>query len=442
MIKTKNWRRRTEGDDAEIDETEKSGVRTLSDKSAKSGRKESGKDKATAKATTHKLLSFAGDEEDADGSSGRRVLGTRKSGSKKEKAAKAGGNSLLSFDEEQDADVVVAPKSKKKSGFGTGHGSGHKMGKEKLLGPNSTPSNVQPQAGEYTKEKLLELERNTLRLGGPKATADGTPSEPVLVLKGLVKPATAVNGAAVEASGEEENLFNWCAHDDRGASRDEIAADSRLALMSMGPGADGGGITQIPDAAAIAAAKAKRERMRLAQAAPDYISLGSTETVHSRGKLRESGLVREQDDDLDKDVALSSDDEGEVRGRMAFLGDKPSGQKKKGGVFDSVDDRADGLATQHRDEDEEDEERRWEEEQFRKGVGNRFDDSSVRVTNAAVGSAPATHSTVFVSGSTPALSHSGAGWGFGGRPMEALSASQQAELAIQAMRDELQRLRV
>lgn len=100
MIKMKNWCRRIEGDDVEIDEIEKFGVWILLDKLVKSGRKELGKDKVIVKVIIYKFLSFVGDEEDVDGSSGRRVLGIRKLGSKKEKVVKVGGNSLLSFDEE------------------------------------------------------------------------------------------------------------------------------------------------------------------------------------------------------------------------------------------------------------------------------------------------------------------------------------------------------
>ncbi|GAB4850626.1 hypothetical protein Ancab_029935 [Ancistrocladus abbreviatus] len=74
--------------------------------------------------------------------------------------------------------------------------SSHKINsiKERLApSPASLPSNVQPQAGQYTKEALLELQKNTKTLASSRPASDRRSSvaaaaEPVVVLKGLVKP--------------------------------------------------------------------------------------------------------------------------------------------------------------------------------------------------------------------------------------------------------------
>ncbi|OVA19464.1 hypothetical protein BVC80_9057g40 [Macleaya cordata] len=152
---------------------------------------------------------------------------------------------------------------------------------------------------------------------------------------------------------------------------------------------------------------AKRERLRQSRAAaPDYISLDGGSN-HGAAE----GLI---------------DEESEFQGRITLLGDKTDGVKK--GVFESVDGK--GIGPDLRKDGEfgvvdDDEEKIWEEEQFRNGSGKRMDVTSNRVSYGPV---------VNVS----------AGLTIGGsvgksRIVEVMSISQQAEVATQALRDSVRR---
>ncbi|CAM6084681.1 unnamed protein product [Calypogeia fissa] len=460
MMKAKKFRRRADDDDdADGDESEKVVVKPVSEKSGK----EKGKEKSVPKTGGPVLLSFAEDDEYAD-SRGTKTTGcVLKSGSRRDKsrgkpAAKPGDTSLLSFEDDAATFVNGAStlRSKKKSGFGADKGSGPKLGfgRDKSLSNSSAPSNVQPHAGEYTKEKLAELQRNTIRLGAPAPPpVDNKSSEPVVVLKGLVKPAGITNGSLGEGNEHREslgqsNISDVRARIDKGRERDESDrlkrdkddAESRLGLMGIGIGAESGGITHIPDAAAIAAAKAKRERLRQAQAAPDYISLATGDGADLRSKLRESAFGVDQDDDGERrEDDDSSADEAEVQGRLAFLGDTTASQKNRaGGVFDSVEERAieRGPLEEQGDEDDEDEDRRWEEEQLRKGVGKRVDEATNR-SAAATTTGP---SQAPNSGFGAAAPTSGSGWGWG-QSSEKLSIQQQAEAAMAKLQEDLTRMK-
>jgi GC-rich sequence DNA-binding factor len=458
-----------EDDDADGDEVEKPAVK--GEKTGKSGAHNNNnkkKEKASLlkvqeKASGSKLLSFAVEDEEAAEGIGKQQQRSKSVGARVSVAKSGGGGIALSFGAENDgiSDGVPLEKTmKKKAGFGLGQGGAAGVGPRAGLTKEvtvTTLSNVQPQAGEYTKEKLLELQRNTKSLGAPpKAPVESKPLEPVLVLKGLVKPSISKNGSALEEGrngnamsasvgvAEEEHVH------ERGLSDVKATddAESRLGLMGIGTGADSGGITHIPDAAVIAAAKARRNRLRQAQAAPDYIPVDGAE---GRGKNRESGLVREQDDEIgkarDREEVESSEDEAEFQTRVAFLGDSVSGrQKQKGGVFQSVNETNANLGSQseHRDEEEEDEDRRWEEEQLRKGFGKRVEDAAHR-GRLVVPEAPSVQGdfkTGFIGGALPSMPAGSAGWGFGRSSMEALSVAQQAAAAMRILQENAHRLRV
>lgn len=198
--------------------------------------------------------------------------------------------------------------------------------KTRKSGPGSVArpplaSNVKPQAGSYTPESLLELQKNTKTL--PKTTA-APPSEPVIVFKGLVKPSSAGSGSS---------------------SIDHSAEKKRN--QSVGDGAEEEEEDSIMDQARINAIKAQRERLRQAgPAAPDFISLDSGSN-HGEAE----GL---------------SDEEPEFRGRIGFLGANVDGVKK--GVFESYEERGVekiSLSENEAGEDEDDEDKLWEEEQAR-----------------------------------------------------------------------------
>ncbi|KAK9126527.1 hypothetical protein Scep_015373 [Stephania cephalantha] len=200
-------------------------------------------------------------------------------------------------------------------------------------------SNVQPQAGEYTRERLLELQKNTRTISRGAAAVARVAAEPVVVLKGLVKPVKKDEGLE---GGEEERL---------GIEGIRVS--------------EGGEESMILDQAMIDAIRAKRERLRQSRAAaPDYISLDGGSN-HGAAE----GL---------------SDEEPEFRGRITLIGERSDGRKK--GVFDfeSVEDekRIGGIQGGDGevglvDDDEDEEEKIWEEEQFRKGLGKRMDDGSL-----------------------------------------------------------------
>ena len=445
MSKVKNWRRRADDDDDDDAAAAAANV-AQPERDAKPALKRKEVKKAIApgvKPAGPKLLSFAGDEEDGDGDGdgGRRAAGLA-SKAKKERAKekvqlKQGAAGVFRFGEERpDGDLVLLPsvqqpKEKRKGGLGVGH-SGHRieLGKEKLSAAGlKQQSNVQAQAGEYTKEKLLELQRNTKTVGAAKPVMDSMPVEPVVVLKGLLKPVeepkavaeVKIRGVFVEGELKEGGRKV------EETRRVEYDAEKRLGLMGIGTGADSGGVTHIPDAAMIAAAKARRNRLRQAQAAPDYIPVND-------GDVRGGGRERAEGEG-GKDDAESSEDEAEVHGRMSFLGDTIGGKhKSKGAVFEAM---AKDVELAHQEDDEADEERTWEEEQLRKGFGKRVED----VSRVVSGAAP----TVVHGGFTPGLPPTNAvnfGYAYGRGPAEQMSISQQAEAAWKALQDNLNKMRV
>ncbi|KAL4572567.1 hypothetical protein LXL04_019347 [Taraxacum kok-saghyz] len=216
---------------------------------------------------------------------------------------------------------------------------------------SSLPSNGQPQAGVYTKEALLELQKNTKTLGSStsRSRPRPPPCEPIIVLKGMVKPIID-DSLTNTKEGDEES--------DRDETMNRLGSIRLGGKIGKGGNLDGG---VIPDQAMIDAIRAKRERLRQSRAtAPDFIALDGGSN-HSEAE----GL---------------SDEEPEFHGRIALIGEK--GDAKKG-VFEDVVDvsnatyRKENVGNDSDDgvEDEEDEEdKMWEEEQFRKGLGKRTDE--------------------------------------------------------------------
>ncbi|XP_019429936.1 PREDICTED: transcriptional repressor ILP1-like [Lupinus angustifolius] len=282
----------------------------------------------------------------------------------------------------------------------------------------SVPSNVQPQAGFYTKEALLELQKNTRTLVTSSTTSrissDSKPnSEPVVVLKGLVKPSPSEPEARDSDSEEDEAKLGF----------------------SNGKGLSGGSGSFYPDEETIKAIRAKRERLRQARpVAPDFISLDGGSN-HGAAE----GL---------------SDEEPEFRGRIAMFGDKIEGVKK--GVFEDVDERR-FKGNVARDDDrvdddggfnDEDEEKLWEEEQFRKGLGKRMDEgSAARADVVPVMQSAQQHSFVVPTAYSAVQSASvslGVGGVMGAVPQssfDVMHMSQQAEVAKKAMKQNMSRLK-
>ncbi|KAI5440224.1 hypothetical protein KIW84_025525, partial [Lathyrus oleraceus] len=312
---------------------------------------------------------------------------------------------LLSFadDEENDTNETLRPRSSKPH-HRVSKSSSHKITTHKdRISHSPSPSNVQPQAGTYTKEALRELQKNTRTLVTPttasrpiSTNSDAKPSsEPVIVLKGLLKPVTS------ERESDSED-------------REEVEA--KFASVGIQNGKD----SLIPDEETIKAIRAKRERLRQARPpAPDYISLDGGSN-HGAAE----GL---------------SDEEPEFRGRIAMFGEK--GEEGKKGVFEDVDER--GV-----------DERMWEEEQFRKGLGKRMDEGPSRVAGGG-GDVPVVQvaqqpnfvgpsaATVYGAVSNvAAYANTSIGGAIPATPaLDVIPISQQAEIAKKALLDNVRRLK-
>ncbi|KAJ8759323.1 hypothetical protein K2173_006843 [Erythroxylum novogranatense] len=344
---------------------------------------------------------------------------------------------LLSFEDDEDGDYVTPPPSSRvqssKSSSSTSTTTTSRLAKAKTSSshklttakdrlpptPSSTASNVQPQAGIYTKEALLELQKNTRTLAKP--------SEPKIVLKGLLKPPDV-----------DDNPF--LLEDDRINVEEGERSEAQNRLASLGLGkSKSDDYSLIPDEDTIKKIRAKRERMRQSRgAAPDYISLDTGINHHG------------------SDAEGLSDEEPEFRTRVAMIGHvkkKESGGSTPGVFEDMVvdDDDVNAKAANVKegafdDQEEDEEDKIWEEEQFRKGLGKRMDDASG--TNRVLSSAATTTTTPsnmmmhnqqqqqqrsMTYGAVPNI-----GGSFGA---DALSIPQQAEIARRALLENVKRLK-
>ncbi|KAK8958870.1 hypothetical protein KSP40_PGU002949 [Platanthera guangdongensis] len=265
----------------------------------------------------------------------------------KPKFSKPEGLKRLSFvDEEEESSCITTTARSTARNPVSGVSSIHKLTSSRERSPAATvliPSNVQPQSGEYTKEKLLELQKNARPLGASmiKPQRSNPPAEPVIVLKGLLKPVRPPPPQQMEGENEAEGDEKFT----------KGGLDEKPKISS-----------EIPDQATIDAIRAKRERLRQSRGpAPDYISLDSGGVLATRSS----------------DGGSSGDEDIDLRSRISLFGEKKDDKVKKG-VFEEINSRVDVVEEVVDEEDEE--ERRWEEEQFRKGLGKmRFDDAPTQV---------------------------------------------------------------
>ncbi|KAF7069331.1 hypothetical protein CFC21_074977 [Triticum aestivum] len=327
--------------------------------------------------------------------------------------------------------------------------------------PAPKPSNFQSHAGEYTPERLRELQKNARPLPGsllrapapppppPPAAAESRhqrlagaaastssapatagkalPAEPVVVLKGLVKPM-----AHASIGPSRRPLPNEVEDDDS-----EVEAEDDGEDEEKGP--------LIPDKATIEAIRAKRQQLQQPRhAAPDFISLDGGGVLSSR---------------RDAAGGSSDEDDNEMEGRIAMYSEKTSdGHRSSKGVFQGINNRGpaaslgamkDRFMEVEDDEvdDEEEEERKWEEAQVKKALGNRMDDSSAqRATNGVSaarqqvqpqpsGYSGGPHYQPSFSGVVPGASV------FASGSAEFLSISQQADVASKALQENIRKLK-
>ncbi|KZV30463.1 hypothetical protein F511_23470 [Dorcoceras hygrometricum] len=415
--KSRNFRRRGGDDDEEEDSATLSTAVTGKPKGTSSTASKqhsaASKPKKTSTPTTKSLLSFADDEDSSESPFSR-------PSSKPSSSSRFSGKSAHKLTSSKDRSAPHPPSS-------------------------SLPSNVQPQAGSYTKEALLELQRNTKTLAAPARNKPKSEPEPVIVLKGLVKPIVA-NDFDSETAGKNQDFED----DEVGLNktsetlsmeRDGASDLARLGKLGLGTGLRDDKEV-IPDQATIEAIRAKRERLRKAKAAaPDYIAL-------------DGGSNHGAADGL-------SDEEPEFKGRIGFFGEKVGGDKK--GVFEEFEDRTmpkDRVIERSSDEEEE-EDKMWEEEQVRKGLGKRLDDGVVSQGAAAIASVVGSMHQSAVD-SQPSFGYPGVGPGgmypaiqnLGGNNYssvigavgglygpDVISISVQAELAKKALNENLSRVK-
>ncbi|XP_059453248.1 transcriptional repressor ILP1 isoform X1 [Corylus avellana] len=344
---------------------------------------------------------------------------------------------LLSFADDEDAltpSRSTSSSSKRPTKLSTSSSSSHKVTSRtdrRAHSSASVASNVQPQAGTYTKEALLQLQKNTRTLAPSRPSS----TEPAIVLKGLLKPPDddddqpAISQTLKQNDGESEDDDHNEEH-----NRERLDAQARFVSLGIGKPKD----SLIPDQATIEAIRAKRERLRKSRAAaPDYISLDGGSN-HGEAE----GL---------------SDEEPEFRSRIAMFGEKKKTEstetkKTKKGVFedDDGDERATSVHlakdSENGEEDKDEEEKIWEEEQFRKGLGKRMDDGTSRV--AVTATVPVVHSlqqhnSVYPASVPSAVGAASIGGAIGAsQGLDALmSIPQQAEVARKALQESVRRLK-
>ncbi|CAI0415215.1 unnamed protein product [Linum tenue] len=367
---------------------------------------------ASASSKPKKLLSFADDEGEDDDSAAVTPLNlsSRSSGRRKPPSSSASSSSRLG----------------KTS-------SSHKLTASKDRVPLSSPataSNVLPQAGTYTKEALLELQKNTRTLAKPSSKPSPASSEPKIILKGLLKPAPPSAHQTLGARHDSDNLNSNNAGDDDDPFEDRLA--------SMGLGKSNSGF--IPDEERIRKIKAEREKKRQSRAsAPDFIPLNGPSN--------------------DAQGSSDDDDELELRTRVALVGKK---EAHTHGVFEDVEHLPPAAAVSARYKnvvedvaneggDDEDEDKIWEEEQLGKALGKRMDDASASATTRVVAGGISSHNTATMMMPPPPLpqqqhrvssAYLDIGGGFGAsQGLDNLTIPQQADVALKALQDNARRLR-
>ncbi|KAI3467139.1 hypothetical protein Pfo_023802 [Paulownia fortunei] len=391
----------------------------------------------------------AGDDEDEDDNnsatpSTAKIKGTPSTANKssatnkpKKPTSQSHVKILLSFADDDDESPFSRPPSKPSSSFSSrsSKSSAHKLTSTKDRSAShppssSLPSNVQPQAGIYTKEALLELQKNTRTLAAP---ARNKPEpEPVIILKGLIKPVMS-NALDSVSTGKIQDLEDDEMGDDAFAQLGDFPLGTRLQEDKK----------VIPDQATIEEIKAKKERLRQAKAAaPDYIALDGGSN-HGAAE----GL---------------SDEEPEFQGRIGFFGEKIGGHDKRG-IFEDFEQRAvpRDMVIKRGSDDEDEEDKMWEEEQVRKGLGKRLDEG---VGSQGVGASVSSGSSIHQrGGSQPSFGYSATGTGGMYPPVQnvggsnncssveaaggglfgadLMSISQQAELAKKALNENLRRIK-
>ncbi|CAI0444232.1 unnamed protein product [Linum tenue] len=414
--KSRNFRRRPDHDEPNPDDAA-AAVAPSPDPSRKPA--PAAPSSASGSSKPKKLLSFADDEREDDDSAAVTPLNlsSRPSGRRKPPSSSASSSSRL----------------------GKPSSSSHKLTASKDRVPLSSPantSNVIPQAGTYTKEALLELQKNARTLAKPssKPSPASTSSEPKIILKGLLKPAPPSPHQTLGDRYVSDHLNSNNADDDDDPFEDRLA--------SMGLGKSKSGI--IPDEERIRKIKAEREKKRhSSSSAPDFIPLNGP-TNDAQG-------------------SSDDDDELELRTRVALVGRKDGNTH---GVFEDVEHLPPSAAVSARytnvvedvandgGDDEDEAYKIWEREQLGKALGRRMDDASAGATNRAVAGGVSSHNTATMMMPPPlpqqqqqqqhrvSSAYPNIGGGFmASQGLDNLTIPQQAEVALKALQDNFRRIK-
>lgn len=334
--------------------------------------------------------------------------------------------SLLSFQEDEEHHEGPAPKKKE---------TRPKVG---LKPPAAAAaSTLQPgytqvsAAGEYSADRIKELQRNTLqRPGGGGDAAAAAPAAPAFKLSGSFKPAAARQDerggaeAAAAAPRAARPAAAPAAREPQPPARPAGVAPRAVADQAD----DGGGESDgdIPDEQLIKWAKAKRERLRGAHLAPDYIPISSMPAklgTKLRGiQAREEGTLAAAAAAEDGEGSSGEEAEPEGQLRMVFgpgagRGGPSAAALEQGGLGGAAGEE--GAA-----EDEED----WAREQIRKGMGGLLQEQGPRGAGAAAALAEP--------GAAPPPPPRGSAAG-----SQAAAIAAAAEAALGALRAGVRRLR-
>eukprot|EP00775_Hariotina_reticulata_P001896 gene1896-2230_t len=279
--------------------------------------------------------------------------------SNKKDSTKSKTAALLSFGDDEESVVAKLKSRKDKSTVSKFHRSN--------LAAAPAPATHRQSGGEYTSEKLAALQATTQKLPArlkPAAAGDSSSIAAEVAADGVIK----LSGSFKKAAKESDDRFTYSynihgimlsavsaaapGHGRRSAAPagrpTQADEDADGANPSAGDESDDGGYA-LPDQATIRLAKAKRERLRQAHLAPDYLPLGGASrligsgaggvmgpgssmngsNVRGRREVKTTSDEHEEalgfgsGSDHDHDSGSDADGDLEEQTRMRFVGQQP-----------------------------------------------------------------------------------------------------------------------
>ncbi|DBA84128.1 TPA: hypothetical protein ACH3X1_006604 [Trebouxia sp. C0004] len=326
-----------------------------------------------ARKIRQRSISVVDDEEGDDGAS--EALRKSVAARKQQKEKKGSKKPLLSFDDEDEPQIVPVkrPPSKIRPD----------LKGLKIAYPDVAKQSTQRSApGDYSAEKLLELQRNTVRLPSSKPAVDASQAvpPPAFKLSGSFKQAGAQTSVP-QANTSNSVQARQDADDDmplpppaRPASRPPLPPSLPSQARAIPGAADDDDLPtfQAPDEDTIRKIKERRARLQHVHMAPDYIPVpgAAMDTLRTDAKA-ESGSGSDSEPNAGDQL------------RMSFLGDIKKRGKAAPGVFAQVAEDAQAP------DDDADADDRWINEQIRKGTGGGADPTAVAAARSAAAAAPA-----------------------------------------------------